>query len=312
MPKARILVVEDSRTQAKEVTSLLQKNDYEAVWVEDGKSAIKASATEPFDVILLDLVLPDISGTEVSRWLKSNEKTRAIPIIMVTVKSDVKDKVMGFEAGADDYVSKPYNEIELNARIYAALRTKALQDELRAKNRQLEELLERVHSMAITDPLTGLYNRRYFQELLKKEFSRVHRYSIPLSILMLDIDHFKKINDKFGHQAGDSVLKEFASIITSSIRRDIDIVARWGGEEFIILLPQTTIDGAKETALRLLSKIDSFRFSALPPTKNVTTSIGVVSTLSEEVDSIEKLIKLADNALYKAKELGRNRVETCQ
>lgn len=312
MPKARILVVEDSRTQAKEVTSLLQKNDYEAVWVEDGKSAIKASATEPFDVILLDLVLPDISGTEVSRWLKSNEKTRAIPIIMVTVKSDVKDKVMGFEAGADDYVSKPYNEIELNARIYAALRTKALQDELRAKNRQLEELLERVHSMAITDPLTGLYNRRYFQELLKKEFSRVHRYSIPLSILMLDIDHFKKINDKFGHQAGDSVLKEFASIITSSIRRDIDIVARWGGEEFIILLPQTTIDGAKETALRLLSKIDSFRFSALPPTKNVTTSIGVVSTLSEGVDSIEKLIKLADNALYKAKELGRNRVETCQ
>jgi len=312
MPKARILVVEDSRTQAKEVISLLQKNDYEAVWVEDGKSAIKASATEPFDVILLDLVLPDISGTEVSRWLKSNEKTRAIPIIMVTVKSDVKDKVMGLEAGADDYVSKPYNEIELNARIYAALRTKALQDELRAKNRQLEELLERVHSMAITDPLTGLFNRRHFQELLKKEFGRVQRYSTPFSILMLDIDHFKRINDRFGHQAGDSVLREFASLISSSIRKDIDIVARWGGEEFIVLLPQTTLDEARETALRLLSKVSSFRFSALPPTKNVTTSIGVASAPSEGVDSVEKLIKLADNALYKAKELGRNRVETCQ
>jgi DNA-binding response OmpR family regulator len=144
MAKAKILLVEDSKVQAGEVKSFLEKAGYEVIWVEDGKAAIKSAKTQKIDIILLDLVLPDISGNEVCRWLKLNEGTKGIPIIMLTVKGEVVDKVAGLEAGADDYLPKPYSEVELNARIYASLRTKALQDELRQKNKQLEELLKQV------------------------------------------------------------------------------------------------------------------------------------------------------------------------
>src|SRR3990172_3496819 len=160
MLKARILLVEDTKAQAKMTMEFLEKNGYEVVWAQDGASAMKAAKTQNIDVILLDLVLPDINGNEVCRWLKLSQDTKAIPIIMLTVKGTTDDKVKGLEAGADDYLPKPYSEVELNARIYSCLRTKALQDELRQKNRQLEDMLMRVETLAVMDPLTNLFNRR--------------------------------------------------------------------------------------------------------------------------------------------------------
>ena len=168
MSRTRILLVEDSDLQARTAIKFLEKEGHEVQWAKDGKAAINLIKSYPIDIVLLDLVLPDMTGNQICRWLKLNEDTKGIPIIMLTVKSEVNDKVAGLEAGADDYLPKPYNEIELNARIYACLRTKSLQDDLRQKNVQLEELLKKVAVFASTDYLTGLYNRRQFEILLKK------------------------------------------------------------------------------------------------------------------------------------------------
>ncbi|MEW6570166.1 MAG: diguanylate cyclase [Nitrospirota bacterium] len=306
MAKAKILLVEDDKLQADVTKEYLEASGYEVVWVQDGKSAIKAAKTQPIELILLDLILPDLDGNEVARWLKLNEDTKGIPIIILTVKSSTKDKVTSLESGADDFLPKPYNEIELNARIYACLRTKALRDELREKNRQLEQVLLKVEILAITDPLTQLYNRRHFETTLEKEFRRTIRYQTPTSCLMIDIDHFKGINDEYGHHAGDQVLKEMARTIKGALR-EIDIVARWGGEEFIILLPQTAKDAAFKAASRILKKVADSKFPGIP--RQLTVSIGVAGIPDPSIDSAEKLIRMSDIALYEAKARGRNRIE---
>jgi diguanylate cyclase (GGDEF)-like protein len=307
MPEATILLVEDNKAQAKKVKDFLKRQGYEVIWVENGTSAIKTAKTESVDLILLDLVLPDLSGTEICRWLKSNSDTRGIPIIMLTAKGSVTDKVTGLEAGADDYLPKPYSEVELNARIYACLRTKALQDELREKNRQLEELLAKVELLAITDPLTGLYNRRHFENVLAKEVRRAVRYGSSLACMMIDIDHFKKINDEYGHHAGDQVLKNVAQILEDNVR-GIDTVARWGGEEFIIILPHIKKEDAMQPAARIKEAVAQHTFPELSG-KKVTVSIGIASVPDPSIDNEEKLINAADFAMYEAKNKGRNRIE---
>jgi len=306
MAKAKILLVEDDKLQAKVAKDYLETSGYEVVWVENGKSAIKTAKTQKVDLILLDLVLPDLNGNEVARWLKLNEDTRSIPIIILTVKSSTKEKVTSLEAGADDYLPKPYNEIELNARIYACLRTKALQDELREKNRQLEEVLLQVENLAITDPLTELFNRRQFESTIEKEFSRTKRYNSLTSCLMIDIDHFKNINDEYGHHAGDKVLKEIAKLIKSCVR-ETDTVARWGGEEFIILLPETKKEDALQVASKILKVVSDCKFSDIP--RQITVSIGIASIPEPSIDTAGKLIHASDSALYEAKAHGRNRIE---
>jgi len=307
MAKAKILLVEDDKIQAAVAKDYLESTGYEVMSVRDGKSAIKMAKTQPVDLILLDLILPDLDGNEVCRWLKLNEDTRGIPIIILTVKGSTMEKVTGLEAGADDYLPKPYNEVELNARIYACLRTKALQDELRKKNRQLEEVLSQVEVLAITDPLTELFNRRHFTTTIEKEFSRTARFLSPTSCLIIDIDYFKKVNDEYGHNAGDQVLKEIAKIIQSCMR-NIDTIARWGGEEFIALLPETGKENALQAAQRILEAISDHKFSGIP--NKITVSIGVASVPEPSVDTTEKLIHAADLALYEAKAKGRNRIET--
>lgn len=306
MARAKILLVEDDKLQAKAAKDFLEDSGYEVIWAEDGKSAIKMAKTQPVDLILLDLVLPDLDGNEVCRWLKHDKDTRGIPVIILTVKGSTMEKVAGLEAGGDDYLPKPYSEIELNARIYACLRTKALQDELRDKNRQLEEVLLKVEALAITDPLTNLFNRRHFETVIEKEFSRTIRYQSSTSCLMIDIDYFKKINDEYGHHAGDLVLKEMAKIIKSSVR-EIDTVARWGGEEFIVLLPATKREDALQAASRILTAASSHKFSGIPV--QITISIGIASVPDPSIDTTEKLIHASDVALYEAKTKGRNRIE---
>lgn len=308
MPKAKILLVEDEKAQATITKDFLEQYGYDVLWVADGTSAMKAAKTRSIDVILMDLILPDINGNEICRWLKSDQDTRGIPIIMITVKGATIDKVKGLEAGADDYLQKPYNEVELNARIYACLRTKALQDELRRKNRQLEDMLSRVENLAIVDSLTGLYNRRRFEAILEKDFSRADRYQSPLACLMIDIDHFKSINDTFGHRVGDVVLKETARIIRESIR-EVDTAARWGGEEFIALIPETSKESALIPARRILNAVANYIFSEIRDRK-ITVSIGVAGLPDSAIESGEKLIHASDVAMYQAKKNGRNRIET--
>jgi len=307
MSKANVLLVEDNKTQAAIIKDFLEKNGYRVSTVEDGMSAFKAAKTSNVDIILLDRILPDIDGSDVCRWLKLDQATRDIPVIMLTARGEMADKVSGLEAGADDYLPKPFDETELNARIYVRLRSKTHQDELKKKNRQLEDMLTRVESLAIMDPLTGIYNRRRFETIFNSEFKRATRYQLPLSCMMIDIDHFKKVNDTHGHQEGDTVLKELSQVVQATIR-EVDTPARWGGEEFVVLSPNTTLENGLRAAERVRKAVANHAFTGMDG-KKVTVSIGVAAIPAPDLDSQDKLIHAADIAMYAAKKNGRNRVE---
>ncbi|MEW6109861.1 MAG: diguanylate cyclase [Nitrospirota bacterium] len=307
MAKAKVLLVEDDSLQANVTKEILQKAGYDVLWAQDGIQAIKTVKTTKPDIILLDVILPGLDGHEICRWLKLEESTKGIPVIMLTVKKELSDKISGLQVGADDYLPKPYNELELNARIYASLRTKALQDELRMKNRQLEELLYKVEYMAITDALTGLYNRRRFHDVLLKEFERAKRYSTPFSVVMMDIDHFKRINDNYGHMVGDMVLREVAGLIKKNIR-EIDTAARYGGEEYMVILPNTDKKDAFIVAERMRANIENNKFSDIE-NNIITVSIGISGMADKDIYNEDELVRCADLALYRAKQNGRNRIE---
>jgi two-component system, cell cycle response regulator len=309
LAKAKVLLVEDDPIQASATKEILRKVGYEILWAEDGINAIKLVKSEKPDIILLDVILPGMDGYEVCRWLKLEETTKGIPVIMLTVKKELADKISGLQIGADDYLPKPYNELELNARIYASLRTKSLQDELKLKNKQLEDLLEKVNFMAITDALTGLYNRRRFLDVLTSEHERARRYGTPFSLIMIDIDYFKKINDNFGHDVGDAVLREVADILLKSIR-DIDTASRYGGEEFMIILPNTDKEHARIVAERMRQAIENHNFSGV--NRKISVSIGISGMPDAKVENEDKLIRCADFAMYRAKQLGRNRTITAE
>ncbi|MEW6054347.1 MAG: diguanylate cyclase [Nitrospirota bacterium] len=304
---AKILLVEDDPLQAEITRNTLESKGFDVILASGGKAAIKIAKTEPVDVILLDFILPDLDGNEVCRFLKHVENTRAIPIIALTIKGSTEEKVTGLDSGADDYLSKPFSENELIARIYANLRTKALHEELKKMNQQLVEVLSRVEVLATIDPLTELYNRRHFDNIIEKEFSRVLRYGYPASCLMVDIDDFKSINDEYGHHTGDVCLKEVADIIRNNVRK-IDTPARWGGEEFIVLLPNTNKENAFPPASRILSAIAGSRFSVFPG--QITVSIGISSIPDPAIDTAVKFIHAADLAMYEAKAKGGNRIES--
>ena len=307
MSKAKILLVEDSKGQAKTTKAFLEKHGFEVMWVQDGMAAFKIAKSSRVDIVLLDRVLPDIDGNEVCRWLKLDQDTKSIPIIMLTVKNTTADKVTGLEAGADDYLPKPYDTGELNARIYACLRTKSLQDDLKQKNRQLEDMLTRVETLAVTDSLTGLFNRRRFETILTIEFKKASRYLAPLSCIMIDIDHFKMINDEYGHRIGDAILKETAQLILKNIR-EVDTAARWGGEEFCVLIPSTSKENARTPAMRILKSVADYVFPQIG-NKRITVSIGIADALNPLIDTEDKLVNAADLAMYQAKRNGRNRIE---
>lgn len=307
MPKGKILFVEDSKTQGMITKEFLEKNGYDVTWIIEGRAALETALESNFDVILLDRILPDMDGNELCVLLKHHEITQGVPIIMLTSRTSTYDKVEGLECGADDYLPKPYEESELNARIYAALRTKRLQDELKQRNQEMQEMLDKVEKLSITDPLTGLLNRRRFESIFETEFKKAVRYSSPLSCLVIDIDHFKSINDTYGHTAGDAVLRDLAKILKRCIRQ-VDTACRWGGEEFVILTPMTAKAFAITPARRILNAVSGATFEAVPG-RVVTVSIGIADTTREDLNDKEQLIELADEALYEAKKNGRNRIE---
>ena len=308
MQRTRVLLVEDSQLEGGKTRACLEGAGYEVIWAKTGFEGLKVAKTRRPDIILLDVVLPDKDGQQICRFIKADEAIRDIPLIMLTGRSGVEDKVMGLKIGADDYLPKPFNEKELLARINAFLRIKALQDGLKSKNTQLEGLLKQVELMAITDAGTGLFNRRHFLELLDKEFERAKRFASPLACLLLDIDHFKQINDTYGHLVGDAVLLDIGGIIKGSLRT-IEVAARYGGEEFILFLPETSVSGAVKPAQRLLEQIAGCHFKDLKPDHVITVSIGISGLPDHRISMKQELVQCADYALYKAKRGGRNRIE---
>ncbi len=307
--KSIILVVDDQPANLKVLLSFLKVYAFKIRVAESGERALRSLEDEQPDLILLDVMMPGINGFETCKQIKANRATADIPVIFMTALDSIEDKVTGFAAGGVDYITKPFQQIEVLARIntHLALRQQKqaleeAQDKLLTQKRLLEE-------MSITDELTGLYNRRYLNTVLKREFQHSERYETDLSCLLLDLDHFKKVNDTYGHEFGDTVLRKFCSLLGNCVRSS-DFVFRFGGEEFVILLPHTDRKGAKETGEKICKIIAAERIQDNDSdiSINVTVSIGVATLQTHQPAKPHDLINFADKALYAAKENGRNQV----
>ncbi|HWX09248.1 MAG TPA: diguanylate cyclase [Gaiellaceae bacterium] len=291
---ARVLVVDDDRLQRLQTMRLVAEWGAQGVGAHTAAEAIRQYRAERPDIVLLDVVMPDVDGYKLSKLLKADAEF--VPIIMLTALDDVGAKRRGLAAGADEFLTKPVSPIDLKIRVSSMLRIRRLARDLEEANRRLEAL-------AGVDPLTQLPNRRILKERLEQEFSRVVRYRRPLACLILDVDHFKRVNDDHGHLLGDEVLTHVGSTIASTIRRS-DLAGRYGGEEFLVIAPETSSSGAAALGERLRHAIGSAPGGSLP---RVTVSIGVATT-DPTTQAAEDLLRSADRALYAAKEAGRNRV----
>ena len=298
-----ILIIDDSKTQRQQILQTLKDNSLGSLFYEagDGIEGFKSAMATKIDLILCDLEMPGFDGFKFLAMKSSREELKDIPVILLTGHADSETKIRGLEHGASDYLTKPFVPGELIARVRIHLRLKALQDELKKSNEMLRDLSN-------TDPLTGLCNRRYMMEFLNREFQRAVRTDRDLSLIMGDIDHFKSINDTYGHQHGDEVLKAVAQSMRDQVR-PYDLAARFGGEEFAIILPATNLEKAIAAAKRLRTTVSQLTFQEEMHDRQITISLGVACVSNKGIRSIEDLIHEADENLYKAKRNGRNRVE---
>jgi two-component system cell cycle response regulator len=303
----KILVVDDHEDNVEVLRARLESRGYEVEGAMNGQEALDTVDRWCPDLILLDVMMPDMDGLEVVRRLKANAALPFIPVIMQTALDSTERMVAGLEAGADDYVTKPINFAELEARVRSLLRIKKLQQDLAEREKELSEMNDKLLRISLTDGLTGVDNRRALEQRLHEMFEHSLRLHEPVSVVMCDIDHFKKVNDTYGHAAGDAVLKQFAGILKEEAR-EIDRVGRYGGEEFLLLLPGTVLDAAVTFAERLRHRVDSHTFSYEGGTLKRTVSFGVASWPHPKIKGREGMLKAADDALYVAKESGRNRV----
>ncbi len=294
----RVLVIDDEPSIHKLIAARLRPEGIVVTGELDGVRGIARAITESIDLILLDVGLPNLDGFQVCRKLKEHPSTRNIPIIFLTGDTTMDAKIRGLDMGAVDYVTKPFEQAELRARVRAGLRTKRLQD-----------ILER---QSFLDGLTGLWNRPYLDQRLESELNVAHRYGRPLGLMMTDIDHFKVVNDTHGHLFGDIVLQGVAEELRGYARRS-DIVARYGGEEFAVLLTDTPLSAGTFVAERLRTSVENRRFDVHDELVTVTASFGLACTENIVGDvTPEALIHAADRALFGSKDAGRNCVHICE
>jgi len=279
---------------------------------ETGLQALDLMQKTTVDMLISDVVMSPLDGYKLTATVKRQPRYKSLPVILLTSETDPGNKVKGLDLGANDYVTKPFDPGELVARVKNLLRIKELQQEVEKQNIQLDELNKRLNAMAITDELTGLFNRRHFLDRLREEFARSKRYQLDLSCIMFDIDNFKLINDHGGHQTGDKVLRELGTLLKRS-HRTHDLAARYGGEEFILILCQTDHQGSLQFAEQLRKNIQDHAFSDLngQPVP-VTVSIGLGCYPAPDVTQADDLVRVADGALYQAKRAGKNRVVTAR
>lgn len=304
---ARVLIVDDNAMIRNEIKAVLMRDGGFTHFLEaaDGLTAFKTIMETPPDLVLCDLVMPGFDGLKFLGLKASRRELEQIPVIMLTAEDDLDRKAEILARGASDYVTKPFHEKELLARVRIHTKLKRLQDELREMNARLEGL-------SVTDALTGLANRRLLYSRLEEEVRRARRTKVPLSVVMIDIDHFKNVNDTYGHAMGDLVLRNIGALLNASIRAT-DLAARYGGEELTLVLPYTDGDAALQVAEGLRLKIADQPHTLGGTTLQKTVSLGVSSRSGQaELPGTEELLKLADEALYRAKQGGRNRVERAE
>lgn len=306
------MVVEDNPSIRTSLCFFLESEGYDVDFADNGRTALAKISQKVPDLILLDVMMPEMNGYEACQELKKSDLTRDVPVIFLTALSEVNDKVKGFDVGGVDYITKPPNLSEVQARVKTHLTIQHQRKELERINADLEKVSEQIdrqneqmRQLARRDPLTGLYNRRAFMERIKEEASRAQRYKSPFALALCDIDFFKNINDAHGHDCGDFTLTEIASIMKNNLQKK-DFVARWGGEEFMILMPDTNLENAVGIAERLRSAVSSAIFEYKDLSLSVTMTFGVSVCDGEKQQG--DCIKEADLALYEGKTGGRNRV----
>lgn len=295
-PRPKILVVDDIPSNVH-VLSRVLKGDYDIYFATDGEKALDLVQTRMPDLVLLDIMMPGMDGFEVCRRIKSDPATHDIPVIFISAKSEVEDETRGLEVGAIDFITKPISPPIVKARVRNHLLLKRQADLLR--------------SLSFLDGLTGIANRRRFDDTMAREWRRCARSHLPLSLIILDVDHFKAYNDHYGHQAGDECLRVVAEVLSDHVRRPSDLVARYGGEEFVCLLPETDGPGATRVAEGFRTGVAERRIphAQSPVAPYVTISLGVATVIPSAEGSPEKLAEMADQLLYRAKRTGRNRVQ---
>lgn len=288
MPLSTVLLVDDSPSNIRVMAAVLQER-YRVKTATSGQQCLDMALKHKPDLILLDIEMPGISGYETCRELKDMSETRDIPIIFVTGRDNIEDEELGLRIGAVDYITKPIRPVILSARVDTHVTLKRQQD--------------RLLQLAMHDQLTGLYNRHYMLEMVEQRIARARRHNTPLTTLIIDLDHFKKINDTHGHIAGDQILEQVSALLQRQCRTE-DTIARFGGEEFIVLMEPCSLNQAHYKAEVMRHQISELMPSSIP----VTVSIGAAE-LSDHDENFNDLLKRADDALYRAKENGRNCTE---
>lgn len=296
----RVIVVDDDRMTREFLDDLLRARGMTVCSLESGQDALAHVRDDPPDLVLLDVMLPGLDGLDCCRLIKSMTSDGFLPVVLLTARTDPDSRVDGLRSGADDYICKPFDKRELLERVNNMIRIKRMHDHVHEAKARLEQL-------AIRDELTGLFNYRYLQSRLLEEFKRAERYREPLACVMGDIDHFKRVNDRYGHDIGDAVLREVGDRLSKAVR-DIDVVTRYGGEEFLLVLPSTNFAGAVSVAERVRHVIGDEAMTLSGTSQQVTMSLGIGVFPSRDVRNKDELLKAADYALYKAKAAGRDTI----
>src|SRR5712692_2765029 len=307
----KILIADDREDNLRLLREWLSSQDHYVRCARDGREALDMARKEPPDLILLDKVMPELDGISVARELKKEERFSTVPIIVLTGREDTRRHTIFDETGADDLIMKPLTFEEVDTRVRTMLKKREVFRALERANAELRRANDRMARLITFDEKTQLFNFRHFTERLAEEFKRARRYGNHLTLLMLDLDHFKSVNDRHGHLAGDQVLKEFGQIMTRSAR-ETDLIARYGGEEFGVLLPQTTAVQGQRLGDRIRRSTEVFVFNSgdVQGGVRITVSAGVATyPINDRIQAPEDLVRAADEALYRAKEAGRNRTE---
>jgi len=306
--KLSILIVDDNSDNLLLLESMLEEFGVNIVSALSGKQAIEHAEKQDFALILLDVMMPEMDGYETAIQLKRSEKTKHIPIIFLTALAQSNRELeRGYEVGAVDFLLKPIEPIVLESKVRIFIEMARRQEKLTEATQLIKKQNVKLEQKAIRDSLTGLYNHEYLKEQLADEVERASRYHSHLSFLLMDLDHFKSVNDTCGHPFGDYVLHEFARRVTNMTRHS-DVFGRYGGEEFALIMPHTDSQSAQLVAEKIREKISIKEFSSGGHNRSITVSIGICSFFGDKIVSPGEFVEFADKALYQAKGSGRNRV----